>query len=154
MPGHQAAGAWVAEVLRAQAEQIGGQGRGAGVAVTEERLDQARTVAVISHRLWQTRFDGAADVVGRTVRLNGRPFTIIGVAAQDFGGSALGEQQLWVPITAYPDGEDLRRENARVRCAGLTDGKRTDRNARRHLHNRQQAVLTGECARLDRNAQR
>ena len=55
--------------------------RGRAFAADDERLDQARAVVVISHRLWQTQFQGAADIVGRTVRLNGRPFTIIGVAS-------------------------------------------------------------------------
>jgi predicted permease len=89
--------------------------RGRAFSPDDERLDHARAVVVISHRLWQTRFDGAADIVGRTVRLNGRPFTVIGVAQADFGGSALGEQHLWVPITAFPDGDDLRRVGLRGR---------------------------------------
>jgi predicted permease len=89
--------------------------RGRAFSPDEERLDQPRTVAVISHRLWQTRFGGAADVIGRIVRLNGRPFTVIGVAAPDFGGSALGEQHLWVPITAHPEGEALSRVGLRGR---------------------------------------
>ncbi len=39
---------------------------------------------VISHRLWRTRFAGAQTVLGRTVRLNGRPFTIVGVMPPGF----------------------------------------------------------------------
>ena len=89
--------------------------RGRGFSPDDERLDQARAVMVISHRLWQTRFDGASGIIGRTVRLNGRPFTVIGVAHPDFGGSALGAQHLWVPITAYPDGDDLSRVALRGR---------------------------------------
>jgi predicted permease len=89
--------------------------RGRAFAADDERLDQARAVAIISHRLWQTRFSGATDIVGRTVRLNGRPFTVIGVASPGFGSSPLGEQHVWVPITAFPDGEDLRRVGLRGR---------------------------------------
>jgi len=81
--------------------------RGRGFSADDERLDQARAVVVISHRLWQTQFNGAADVIGRTVRLNGRPFTVIGVTSRDFAGYGLEEQRLWVPLTAYPDGDDL-----------------------------------------------
>src|SRR5688500_14498893 len=46
---------------------------------------------VLSYRTWITTFDGDPAVVGRTVRLNQRPFTIVGVAPADFGGIYLGE---------------------------------------------------------------
>jgi putative ABC transport system permease protein len=89
--------------------------RGRGFAADDERLDRARAVVVISHRLWQTQFQGAPDVIGRTVRLNGRPFTVIGVAGPDFSGYGLEDQRLWVPLTAYPDGDDLRLVGQRGR---------------------------------------
>ncbi|MFC1662532.1 ABC transporter permease, partial [Gemmatimonadota bacterium] len=41
-------------------------------------------VAIISHNAWQTLFDGAADVIGRTVKMDGDPITIIGVMPQGF----------------------------------------------------------------------
>jgi predicted permease len=48
--------------------------------------DQAGTapVVLLSYRLWQSHFAGAANVLGRTVALNGRGFTIIGVLPPDF----------------------------------------------------------------------
>ena len=56
-------------------------------------------VAVIGHDFWQTRFAGAADIVGREVKLNGQPFTIIGVTPAGFPGPRLGPQlQLYVPM--------------------------------------------------------
>ncbi len=82
--------------------------RGRAFGPEEERLESVKTVVVISHRLWQTQFEGRADIIGRTVRLNGRPFTIIGVASPAFTGYTIADQRLWVPITAYPDGDDLR----------------------------------------------
>jgi predicted permease len=89
--------------------------RGRGFLPEDERLDRPSTVAVISHRLWQTQFNGTRDIVGRTVRLNGRPFTIVGVAQADFKGYTIDDQRLWVPITAHPDGDDLRRVALRGR---------------------------------------
>jgi predicted permease len=89
--------------------------RGRGFLPEDERLDQPTTVTVISHRLWQTQFKGTPDIVGRAVRLNGRPFTIVGVARAEFRGYAVDDQRLWVPITAYPDGNDLRRVALRGR---------------------------------------
>jgi putative ABC transport system permease protein len=41
-------------------------------------------VVVLTHTLWQRRFGGDAAVVGRAVRLNGQPFTVIGVMGADF----------------------------------------------------------------------
>jgi putative ABC transport system permease protein len=48
--------------------------------------DQAGTapVALLSYQLWQSHFAGAPNVLGRTVALNGRGFTIIGVLPPDF----------------------------------------------------------------------
>jgi putative ABC transport system permease protein len=89
--------------------------RGRGFTPDDERLEQPRAVVVISDRLWHAQFEGAADVVGRTVRLNGRPFTVIGVADPAFGNDGPEQQRLWVPLTAYPDGDDLRRVALRGR---------------------------------------
>jgi predicted permease len=88
---------------------------GRGFLPEEEWLASPRAVAVISHRLWQTYLGGERDVVGRTIRLNGRPFTIVGVTAPGFGGYTFDAQSLWVPLTAYPDGDDLQRVGLRGR---------------------------------------
>ena len=47
-------------------------------------------VAVISYGYWQREYGGAADVIGRTMRLTGVPFTIIGVTPQAFFGLEVG----------------------------------------------------------------
>jgi hypothetical protein len=41
-------------------------------------------VVVISHRLWQRRFDGRADIIGTSVRVDDAPHIIVGVLAEDF----------------------------------------------------------------------
>jgi predicted permease len=59
---------------------------------------------VLSHRTWIGTFDGDPAVVGRTVRLNQRPFTVVGVAPEGFGGTYLGESfGLWM-LAPNPDG--------------------------------------------------
>jgi putative ABC transport system permease protein len=58
-------------------------------------------VLLISHRVWQERFGGAADVVGRTVRLEGRPATIIGILPAGF--TFQGAVDLVVPATLTPE---------------------------------------------------
>src|SRR3954470_22545907 len=58
-------------------------------------------VVLISHRVWQERFGGAADVVGRSVRLEGRPATIIGILPAGFAFQ--GTVDLVVPMTFTPE---------------------------------------------------
>src|SRR5204862_3958808 len=41
-------------------------------------------VAVIAHRLWQERFEGATDVLGKSVTLDGNSYTIVGVLPNAF----------------------------------------------------------------------
>jgi predicted permease len=42
----------------------------------------AERVALLSHALWQRRFGGDASILGRSIRLDGEPFTIVGVLAE------------------------------------------------------------------------
>jgi predicted permease len=68
----------------------------------EEEPAGAHAVVVISHALWQERY-GGADVLGRAVRINAHPFTIVGVAPEGFGGTdALFDVRLWAPISMHP----------------------------------------------------
>ncbi|HEV8239938.1 MAG TPA: ABC transporter permease [Thermoanaerobaculia bacterium] len=72
---------------------------GRGFGPQEDRAATAETVAVISHALWRQRFDGDPNVLGKTIRLNGRPFIVIGVAPPGFEGSTIAAVDLWVPAT-------------------------------------------------------
>jgi predicted permease len=56
-------------------------------------------VVVISYRLWETHFGGDGNVVGQTMQINKRPFTIVGVAPRDFQGTQTGlRADLWLPV--------------------------------------------------------
>jgi putative ABC transport system permease protein len=60
-------------------------------------------VAVISHRFWQRRFAGAADVVGRTISIERVPFRIVGVTAAGFVGPNVGSAfDVAIPLGAQP----------------------------------------------------
>ena len=60
----------------------------------------AHPVVVLGHHYWQNRLGGSIDVIGRTITVNGNPFTIIGVAPAGFAGTTLSAQpQVYVPIT-------------------------------------------------------
>jgi predicted permease len=67
----------------------------------------ASQVAVISYEFWQRRLGGALDVVGKQIRVEGHPFTIIGVTRKWFTGLTRGEPpEITLPITAAPLIED------------------------------------------------
>src|SRR5439155_13291822 len=55
---------------------------GRGFLAAEDRFGAPEAVAVISHRFWKERFEADAAVVGRRVVINGKPFTIVGVAPE------------------------------------------------------------------------
>jgi len=59
---------------------------------------------VLSYEYWHTRFQDDRSVVGRVVRLNRHPFTILGVAPPDFNGTLLFfNPAMFVPIVDHPE---------------------------------------------------
>ncbi len=67
----------------------------------EDRPGSPSPVAILSHDGWLRYFAGSPDVVGREVRLNSRPFTIVGVAPRGFRSLIAGfSPDLWLPIHA------------------------------------------------------
>ena len=52
---------------------------GRDFSLDERRQGRASGVTIVSHAIWEARFGGRADAIGATVRLDGRPFTVIGV---------------------------------------------------------------------------
>ena len=58
----------------------------------------APAVVVIGEDLWQTRFNGDSDIVGRTVQLGPEAYTIAGVMPREFGFPQ--DQNLWAPLKA------------------------------------------------------
>jgi len=72
-------------------------------------------VAVIGYDLWQERFAGDPAAVGREIKLNSYPFTIIGVAPEGFNGPFNGlDADVWVPLMMHRElhvGEDLEGRN-------------------------------------------
>jgi putative ABC transport system permease protein len=57
---------------------------------------EVEPVVVLSHRLWLRLFQGDAGAIGKTLRLNSRPHTIIGVMPPRFGW--YGNDSLWLPL--------------------------------------------------------
>jgi predicted permease len=64
----------------------------------EDQTPGAHPVMVLSHICWTRRFNSDPHIVGRTVRLAGLPFTVIGVTAPEFIGLTPLPPQFWVPL--------------------------------------------------------
>ncbi len=61
----------------------------------------AEPVVLVSHGLWQRDFGGASDIVGKRIRLNGKPATVVGVMPQGF--LFPDKEELWIPLyTEFP----------------------------------------------------
>ena len=72
---------------------------GRGFLPDETVPGRAEEVTVLSWELWQERFGGDRDVLGRTVRLNGRSFVVVGVAPRGLVGRFLRlKVAAWVPV--------------------------------------------------------
>jgi len=80
-------------------------------------------LAVIGYEFWQGRFGGAPDVLGKQVRIEGQPFTVVGVTRKWFTGLTPGEPpEITVPITAYPliEGRDFSLDNRSILWLSVT----------------------------------
>ena len=84
-------------------------------------------VVVISYRLWQERFGADADVVGRSITLNGNSYDLIGVAPRGFRGALLGDaSDAWLPMALQeevrpPSAGPLRRRLGGLSMLGVRD---------------------------------
>ncbi|MGA2325392.1 MAG: ABC transporter permease [Bryobacteraceae bacterium] len=69
------------------------------------RLEEAEAgqnhVVILTHRLWQRRFGGRRDIIGLQIRMNGEPYTVVGVLPP--GQQDRMPNQLTVPLTLKPD---------------------------------------------------
>jgi predicted permease len=66
---------------------------------SDEHGENSSPYIVLSYAYWQSHFDGDRSVVGRTVQLNKHPYTILGVAPQEFRGTELFyAPDFWVPL--------------------------------------------------------
>ena len=63
----------------------------------EDVAPGAHPVLVLAHAAWRGRFGGAEDIVGRTMRINGLVFTVVGVAPEGFKGvNAVFGPDVWI----------------------------------------------------------
>lgn len=105
-------------------------------------------VVVLSHGFWQRRFGSDAQLVGRSIKLNGKPFTVVGITHPEFVGLRQEMPDIWLPLAmraamaadrydgSVPDEKDwfVRRDfpwlslYARLKPDGTVPEARTDMN--------------------------
>jgi predicted permease len=69
----------------------------------EDRVPGRDAVAILGYDFWRTRFAADPHLLGTTVRINGTPFTVIGIAPQHFHGIVAGLEPnaVWIPMAMY-----------------------------------------------------
>src|SRR5215510_11170600 len=81
-------------------DTLGVEARAGRTLRADDSSPDAAPVAVISNGLWQRRFGGEASVIGRTITLDRRVYTVVGVAPESFRGLRLGAPpDFWLPMT-------------------------------------------------------
>lgn len=74
-------------------------------------------VVVLSHGFWQRRFGSDAQLVGSSIKLNGKPFTVIGITHPAFVGLRNEMPDIWLPLA-------MRAAMATDRFEGIAREKR------------------------------
>jgi predicted permease len=67
---------------------------------SEDRVPEGATVAVLGYNYWQTRYGGRADILGKSISVGRRSYTIVGIAPAGFVGMDPVGAVVFVPITA------------------------------------------------------
>jgi predicted permease len=96
----------------------------------EDAVPGRDPVVVLGHRLWQSRFDGDPEILGKTVRLNRVAFTVVGIAPEGFTGVDTGDAvDLWMPtmmsIMDVPADEAFSRRRSWLKMIGRLKPGRT-----------------------------
>jgi predicted permease len=81
----------------------------------DDRVEGAHRVCVLSYAAWQSLFGGDFNILNRTIRIDGNPLQVIGVAKPDFVGAELQQRyDLWVPTALAKDLTQNKRDSPNV----------------------------------------
>jgi len=74
---------------------------GRTLSADDDRIDKPGQVVVLSYPFWKEKLGGGTGVIGNTLMLDGRAFTVVGVAPAGFTGLMVGtDPDFWAPLTA------------------------------------------------------
>src|ERR1700722_4488205 len=104
-----------AERVTASLFPVLGIGPCLGRTFTQKEDENAAPVTVISYSLWRERFESDPGVLGKTIDLDRRPYTIIGVMPRNFefplDAGRLSRRDLWVPMSFTPVEKNSEGQN-------------------------------------------
>ena len=92
---------------------------------SEDATRQTDPVAILSDRAWRNRFAGSADVVGQTIHLDGRTYTIVGVMPERFWFESR-DVEVWLPMP-FPRTDGVRDARTLMAIARLDRDVPSDR---------------------------
>jgi len=75
---------------------------GRGFLDGEDSAGRPEPVIVVGYQVWDAWFARDPSLVGKQIRLSGVPFTVVGVASQNFRGTMGGPTDVWIPLAARP----------------------------------------------------
>ncbi len=103
---------------------------------SDDERPGAPRVAILGYQLWQNRYAGDRSVVGRTIRVNGVPTTVVGVMPNGFGFPL--QEQLWTPLAARRTPRETRRSGwpRLQRHRSPAERRHTRDGGRRHREHR------------------
>ena len=73
-----------------------------GRSFTPEEARGAYPAVMLSYNFWRRRFGSDPALIGKTLKLNGKPFVVIGITPKDFMGTYDNVQDVWLPLSAFP----------------------------------------------------
>ena len=83
----------------------------------EEETTGRDRVAILSHALWQTRFASDAGAVGKSVTIDGQPYTIVGIASPHLRFEYIREPAIYIPLSMDLAAKVLRNTYVIARLA-------------------------------------
>ncbi|MBK5255177.1 MAG: ABC transporter permease [Vicinamibacteria bacterium] len=96
-----------------------------------DEAQAAAPMVVLGHGFWASHFDASPDVVGSSVRLNGKRATVVGVAARGFSGLGSDAPAFWALIAHHPyfvDGSKMLTDFSGQQNSGVSMWGRLTRN--------------------------
>jgi len=87
----------------------------------DDKGEGGHAITVISERLWRQSFGSRTDVIGSTLFIKNKPYTVIGVAAKAFNGMMPGvSAELWIPLSMVNDVEPAGQIDVVPSATGTT----------------------------------
>src|SRR6185436_2678747 len=77
-----------------------GVAAGRGFVPDDDRMESPHAVAVVSDAFWRSRLGADPAAVGKSIRIDEVPFTVIGIATPEFTGTRTERKDIWLPLSA------------------------------------------------------